>query len=71
MKSYYARTELGQALAASWRTPHQVIVILYEKCKVPDEISDIVYLDWTDEERRNHFWEKLYDAIRAPLESEV
>ncbi|XP_028409632.1 hemicentin-1-like [Dendronephthya gigantea] len=71
LKSYYARTELGQALAASCRTGHQVIVILYEKCKVPDEISDIVYLDWTDEEKRDHFWQKLYDAIRTPLANEL
>ena len=71
LKSFYARTELNQALAAERQTRHQVIVILYEKCEVPKEISDIVYLDWTDEKNRDIFWRKLYDALRKPLENEV
>lgn len=70
-KSFYARTELSQALAAERQTRHQVIVILYEKCNVPEEISNIVYLDWTDEEKRDTFWIKLYDALRKPLENEA
>ena len=71
LKSYYARTELSQALAAGRQTGHQIIVILYEKCKVPEEISNIVYLDWTDEEKRSNFWEKLYEAVRKPLDNEM
>lgn len=70
LRSYYARKELSQALAAGKRTGHQVIVILYEKCKVPEEISNIVYLDWTDESKRDNFWEKLYDAVQKPLKHE-
>jgi hypothetical protein len=71
LRSYYARTELSQALAARRQTGHQVLVILYEKCKVPEEISNIVYLDWTDGEKRDHFWQKLYEAVRKPLENQV
>ena len=70
LKSYYARTELSQALAAERQTRHRVIVILYERCKVPEEISDTVYLDWTDEEKRENFWRKLYDALRKPSANE-
>lgn len=65
IKSYYARSELSQALNAGRKTGrHQVIVVLYEKCKLPVEIANIVYLDWTAEEKRDQFWEKLYQAIR-------
>ena len=71
LRSYYARSELSQALAAGRQTGHQVLVILYEKCKVPKEISNIVYLDWVDEKKRHNFWEKLYEAVRRPLANEV
>ena len=71
LRSYYARSELSQALAAGRQTAHQVLVILYEKCKVPEEISNIVYLDWVDERKRDKFWQKLYEAVRRPLDNEV
>lgn len=70
LKSFYARAELRQALAAG-KTGHQVIVLMYEKCKIPSEITHIVYLDWTDEKNRDKFWEKLYRAIRRPLAYET
>lgn len=70
LKSLYARKELFHALAAG-KTGHQVLVILYEKCKAPAEIAGIVYLDWTDDEHRDRFWERLYDAIRRPLPNEI
>mgnify|MGYP002803984866 CR=1 FL=1 len=70
LRSYYARSELSQALAAGRQTGHQVLVILYEKCKVPEEISNIVYLDWVNERKRDKFWEKLYEAVRRPLEND-
>ena len=70
LKSYKARTNLRQALVAG-RTGHEVIVILYEKCKVPVEIRNKqIYLDWTDEGHREMFWDKLYRAIRRPLRDE-
>ena len=70
LKSFYARKELFHALAAG-KTGHQVLVILYEKCKAPAEVAGIVYLDWTDEEQRDRFWDRLYDAIRRPLPNEI
>lgn len=70
LKSFYARKELHQALAAG-KTGHQVIVIMYEKCKVPAEITHMVYLDWTDENNRDQFWGKLYRAILRPLVNET
>lgn len=69
LKSLYARKELYHALAAG-KTGHQVLVILYEKCRAPPEIADIVYLDWTDEINRVRFWERLYKAIKRPLPNE-
>jgi hypothetical protein len=70
LKSLYARKELYHALAAG-KTGHQVLVILYEKCKAPAEIANIVYLDWTDEKNTDRFWERLYSAIRKPLANEI
>jgi hypothetical protein len=70
LKSLYARKELYHALAAG-KTGHQVLVILYEKCKAPALIANIVYLDWTDEKNRDRFWERLYNAIRKPLANEI
>ena len=70
LKSLYARKELYHALAAG-KTGHQVLVILYEKCKAPAEIANIVYLDWTDEKNKDRFWERLYSAIRKPLANEL
>ena len=70
LKSLYARKEIYHALAAG-KTGHQVLVILYEKCKAPAEIANIVYLDWTDEKNKNRFWERLYSAIRKPLPNEL
>ena len=71
LKSYFARRELRQALSAE-KTGHQVIVVLYEKCKVPAETTHLGYfLDWTDEKNRGKFWEQLYHAIRKPLPHET
>ena len=70
LKSLYARKELYHALAAG-KTGHQVLVILYEKCKAPPEIADIVYLDWSDEQNKDRFWDKLYTAIKRPLPNEI
>lgn len=70
LKSFYARKELYHALAAG-KTGHQVLVILYEKCKAPAEIAEFVYLDWTDEKNRDRFWERLYSAVRRPLPNEI
>ena len=70
LKSFYARRELHQALAAG-TTGHQVIVVQYEKCQMPVEIVHAVHVDWTDEKKRDKFWEKLFNAIRAPLSNET
>lgn len=70
LKSIFAMKELYHALAAG-KTGHQVLTILYEKCKTPAAVSNLVYLDWTDEEKKERFWERLFNAIRRPLANEI
>lgn len=48
---------------------HFLIPVMYRKCKVPDFIAYLFYLDYTrykDNPRQceEYFWERLYKSVR-------
>ena len=42
---------------------HKVIPILVEKCKPPSILRSLTYLDYTDPDHRQFFWQRLSRAI--------
>ncbi|XP_078620953.1 uncharacterized protein LOC144887545 [Branchiostoma floridae x Branchiostoma japonicum] len=65
-KSGFGRFELQMAGARKYLERKDVLIVVkIDQCKVPTMLIGRTFLDWTNENVRPHFWQRLENAIGA------
>ncbi|XP_060084646.1 uncharacterized protein LOC132563899 [Ylistrum balloti] len=68
LKSMWGQFELQQAHNKAIAQRKDVLILIkFDKCKVPAKLMGKTFLDWTDVDIRPHFWQRLQDAIGDPV----
>lgn len=68
LRSMWGQFELQQAHNKAIAQRKDVLILIkYDKCKVPGKLMGKTFLDWTDETIQPHFWQRLKDAIGDPV----
>ncbi|XP_035660893.1 toll-like receptor 4 [Branchiostoma floridae] len=63
-KSGFGRFELQMAGARKYLERKDVLIVVkIDQCKVPTMLIGRTFLDWTNENVRPHFWQRLENAI--------
>ncbi|XP_033728378.1 interleukin-18 receptor accessory protein-like [Pecten maximus] len=68
LRSMWGQFELQQAHNKAIAQRKDVLILIkYDKCKVPGKLMGKTFLDWTDTSIQPHFWQRLQDAIGDPV----
>lgn len=68
LKSMWGQFELQQAHNKAIAQRNDVLILIkFDKCKVPAKLMGKTFLDWSDDDVQPHFWPRLREAIGEPV----